>query len=543
MSSLPAGESLREELLSHYAETVAPEVGADNDALAALVKAHPNVEYEAAGKLRRAGMLLMGRGPKKVADAAPAAKWVTFHGAEVPSVGFAPDLLERFVRAARTSVDMVVSEEDLTPGLIDALADAKKRNVALKIVGGPFSAGFMYSPVAERLRREGIVIHYKIGLSDAPMGVYDRALLLTGSYNYSANSHEHAFVLDDDRRRISSFDEALRAGWAQSPELPAKPAKAVRFNGVEFPSVSFDQNLLIRAVDAAQRNIALSVREQDLTPEMIAALARAKSRNVDLRIVGNLFSFDFVYGPVAEALRRAGVVVHYKSAAVGEVGTDLMNSHGRGVAEGADLLGIYDNAFTLMRSPGTGPLLVANGDLGPIKSFESTLRAGWDQGSETPPAPAKVLRFNGVEFPAVSFNQDALIRAIDAARTSVDLSVTEKDVTPELVQALARAKARNVSMRIVGDAFSAEFAYGPVAAELRRQGIVIHYKIAIGDKMGLLGAYDRGFSLRGTRNISRTADQALVADADPGRVAAFEKEIRAAWGYWAAVSLPDKPVK
>ena len=55
---------VREEMLEHYYETMAPEFESDGRALTELLKAHPNAEYEASGPIRRLFMRLTGRGPK-----------------------------------------------------------------------------------------------------------------------------------------------------------------------------------------------------------------------------------------------------------------------------------------------------------------------------------------------------------------------------------------------------------------------------------------------------------------------------------------------
>lgn len=55
---------VREEILEHYENAIAPRHEADFAALQALVAAHPDVEYEAAGTLGRLWMRLTGRGPK-----------------------------------------------------------------------------------------------------------------------------------------------------------------------------------------------------------------------------------------------------------------------------------------------------------------------------------------------------------------------------------------------------------------------------------------------------------------------------------------------
>ncbi|HXT02396.1 MAG TPA: S8 family serine peptidase [Elusimicrobiota bacterium] len=55
---------VREEMLEHYYETMAPEYDADRASLDVLLKQHPNADYEASGPFRRLFLRLTGRGPK-----------------------------------------------------------------------------------------------------------------------------------------------------------------------------------------------------------------------------------------------------------------------------------------------------------------------------------------------------------------------------------------------------------------------------------------------------------------------------------------------
>jgi hypothetical protein len=64
MAQLPAGGSAREELLRVFEADVAPKHAADSAALAALLRAHPNLPYESAGWLRRGYLRATGQGPK-----------------------------------------------------------------------------------------------------------------------------------------------------------------------------------------------------------------------------------------------------------------------------------------------------------------------------------------------------------------------------------------------------------------------------------------------------------------------------------------------
>ncbi|HEX4046724.1 MAG TPA: S8 family serine peptidase [Elusimicrobiota bacterium] len=64
MASLTGGAGVREELLEHYYQYVSPEFDADDAAMAALLKRHPNADYEASGPIRRLFMRLTGQGPK-----------------------------------------------------------------------------------------------------------------------------------------------------------------------------------------------------------------------------------------------------------------------------------------------------------------------------------------------------------------------------------------------------------------------------------------------------------------------------------------------
>ncbi|MFI5348804.1 MAG: site-2 protease family protein [Elusimicrobiota bacterium] len=64
LGRLQGGPGVREELLEHYYQSVAPEFDADDAALAVLLRSYPNAKYEAAGPIRRLFLRLTGRGPK-----------------------------------------------------------------------------------------------------------------------------------------------------------------------------------------------------------------------------------------------------------------------------------------------------------------------------------------------------------------------------------------------------------------------------------------------------------------------------------------------
>jgi len=62
IANLP--DRVRDELLERRVEEDAPEYRAHRDALSALIAAHPDVEYEAAGAAGRAWRRWTGRGPR-----------------------------------------------------------------------------------------------------------------------------------------------------------------------------------------------------------------------------------------------------------------------------------------------------------------------------------------------------------------------------------------------------------------------------------------------------------------------------------------------
>jgi Zn-dependent protease len=64
LGSFKGGPGVREELLEHDNRSVAPESGADEAAMAALLRSYPNAKYEASGPIRRLFLRLTGRGPK-----------------------------------------------------------------------------------------------------------------------------------------------------------------------------------------------------------------------------------------------------------------------------------------------------------------------------------------------------------------------------------------------------------------------------------------------------------------------------------------------
>jgi hypothetical protein len=64
MGRLTGGAGVREELLEHYYQTMAPEFDSDARAMVALLQSHPNAKYEAAGFVGQLVLRLTGRGPR-----------------------------------------------------------------------------------------------------------------------------------------------------------------------------------------------------------------------------------------------------------------------------------------------------------------------------------------------------------------------------------------------------------------------------------------------------------------------------------------------
>lgn len=337
------------------------------------------------------------------------------------------------------------------------------------------------------------------------------------------------------------FDGVLVAPAAHAgPSVAAAPAAprgaSVRLNGAELPARVFSDQAqisdsLIAAIDATRETLELAIHGLALR-EVAAALSRAKARGVRVRIVMNQ---SHVF-PEKERDRRET-----------EVQQLLDEGFEMRMLRGGDLHGAMHNKFAVFDGKvlETGSYnwtaaadrrhfenVVFHDDPRRVGDYGAYWRWLWDsssaidtahpparpvppapgeerrRGADLPPAPLPMLgtvEFNGVTLPAEAFSpwsaEDSIVRALDAARVSIDVAAFSFTSTP-LREALLRAKERGVHVRIVLDAN--QFKYLKEMRELARLGLdlrlsagkngdrgVQHNKLAVLDgKLVQTGSYN-----------------------------------------------------
>ena len=363
-----------------------------------------------------------------------------------------------------------------------------------------------------------------------------------------------------------SDGRVLFDGAAAKPDAPAQanPASvpsrgdAVSLNGTSLPSRMFSDQTsiaghLIRAIDASKVSIDIAIHGLALR-EIAAALVRAKARGVKIRIVMNqthLFPEKPRDSRTAEIqtlidegfdmkMLRGGDMFGVMHNKIAIFDAAVLETGSYNWTHAADAWH-WENAMFLMERARVRAFQTYWDWLWSISSMIPTkapaLPIPLPEGAPRPPAlpsapqdPDRTVLFNGESFPAQAFSPGGvtahLARAIDAARTSIDLanfSFTSED----LRDALGRAKARGVKIRIVFDAGQYKFLSEmhwfaengfTVLVSKGKEGEkgVMHNKFAVLD-----GALVEAGSFNWTRNGERNNyENAMFLDA-PDDVAAF----------------------
>ncbi|MBI5238914.1 MAG: DUF1669 domain-containing protein [Elusimicrobia bacterium] len=284
---------------------------------------------------------------------------------------------------------------------------------------------------------------------------------------------------------------------------PDYPHRDVRFNGKTFPSVALRPNVpveekIIEAIQASKTSIKIALYEFKLRG-VLAALQDAKKRGVKVEIIldhSNAFPHgdpDSDYHPRRSpeiwGLLREGFEVSVLRG-VTQYG---INHNKFAVFDGKMAeFGSFNWSFTAEHSHYENALFSV--EAARVKSFS----AYWDylksisvpfaqakdhDWPKTVPAPpadtGPGVAFNGVRLPSYIFMpngsvlEDAVVKAIDAAHDSVDVAQFAIRST-KIAEALARARARGLTVRVVFDESQSESEYfGPYAAWLASQGVAV----------------------------------------------------------------------
>ncbi|MFA5138498.1 MAG: phosphatidylserine/phosphatidylglycerophosphate/cardiolipin synthase family protein [Elusimicrobiota bacterium] len=366
-----------------------------------------------------------------------------------------------------------------------------------------------------------------------------------------------------------------RPGTAGQDVLPTPAAQAfsqgralfdgvgsIHFNNVDLPVQAFsDQTPLsshiIRAIDAAQETVEVALHGIALE-SLAEALVRAKERGVRVRVVMNR---SHVYpekpgrkvAPEVQMLIDAGVemrllrgtrehgIMHNKFALIDG---KILESGSYNWTHAADEWNYENVFFTNDRHRIEGyseywkwmwGLSKPLGDRAPPLSDE-------DLDVKPPVDTLNPIRFHDEELPAYAFApaggiEETLVRAIDAARKTVDLAMFSLTLST-VQQALLAARERGVRVRIVFD--RSQYGFLPAMQWFTEQGFdvlvtagrrtdkgVLHYKFAVFD--GVLaesGSYNYTFNAEKNNfeNANFFDDKAQVS----AFTAAFERVLRKA---------------
>lgn len=356
------------------------------------------------------------------------------------------------------------------------------------------------------------------------------------------------------------FDGAAAKPLAPAPASPAIAPRgdAITFNGVSLPARMFSDQVsiaakLIMAIDASNVSIDIAIHGLALR-EVAAALVRAKKRKVKIRVVMNQ-THVFPEKPRDTRSQEIQLLM--------DQGFEMK------MLRGGDMFGVMHNKIAIFDGKvlETGSYnwthaadawhwenAMFHAEQARVKAYQAYWDWMWSISANIPrraparpqpvpegeprpilpPAPEDADRpilFNGETFPAQAFSPGRvtahLVRAIDAARTSIDLanfSFTSED----LRDALLRAKEKGVKIRVVFDAD--QYRFLPEMHWFAEQGLdvllssgkdgekgVMHNKFAVFD-----GALVEAGSFNWTRNAEKNNyENAMFLDA-PDDVAAYQ---------------------
>lgn len=265
------------------------------------------------------------------------------------------------------------------------------------------------------------------------------------------------------------------------------PHRDVGFNSKTFPSVAFRPNtgvesLLVQAIDASNKTIRIALYEFS-SRNILQALQRAKKRGVQVQVIldyGNAFPTN---DPGADYRRRRSEQIwglvrdHFDVRILRGVTQFGINHNKFAVFDGrmaefgsynwsyTSEHNHYENANFSVEKPRVAGLNAYFDYLWAraVPEAEAAQHA-WDETVAQPPAdPNPSVSFNGVTLPLYVFTpgdklEDALVKAIDAARVSVDYAMFSPRST-KVAQALKRAVDRGVRVRAVIDESQSKSEY------------------------------------------------------------------------------------
>ncbi|MCX5796249.1 MAG: phospholipase D-like domain-containing protein [Elusimicrobia bacterium] len=281
------------------------------------------------------------------------------------------------------------------------------------------------------------------------------------------------------------------------------PTREVKFNGHSFATPAFRPNVpveekIVEAINASKTSIKLALYEFKLRG-VLAALQDAKKRGVKIEIIldySNVFPTsepDSDYHPRRSpeiwGLLREGFEVNVLRG-VTQYG---INHNKFAVFDGKMLeFGSFNWSFTAEHAHYENADFSVEPDriqafstyYDYLKSisvpFAQARNHDWPKTVPAPPLDSGPgVSFNGVKLPSFIFMpngsafEDAVVKAIGAAKDSVDVAQFAIRST-RIAEALARARARGLNVRVIFDESQSESEYfGPYAAWLASQGVEV----------------------------------------------------------------------
>ena len=302
-----------------------------------------------------------------------------------------------------------------------------------------------------------------------------KAGFLSGVYETGDASPEAVF----DAEAAAAGKGRGRKKETPPPPDPKIPARTIKFNGKDFPSVAFRPDrptaqLIIDAINASKTSIDIALYEFR-NRDILKALREAKERGVRIRVVmdfGNTFPSKregSSYWP-SRSLELQSMISE------GFDVTILRGTERWGIAH--NKLAVFDGSFGLFGSYNWSYTSEANHFenvvftqdrkvLDGMQAYWDWMRSlsvpfaqarehAWPQTVPAPPKdPSPSVGFNGEAFPSYAFSPDAavedlVVRALGAAKKTMDISMFTL-TSPKVVRAIAAAKSRGVKVRVIAD--------------------------------------------------------------------------------------------
>ncbi len=319
---------------------------------------------------------------------------------------------------------------------------------------------------------------------------------LAGGREHAARSFEVKLgILSPVPEALADFTEGAFHPFARIKTPPPAQSgddgggpttsRPVAFNGESFPSVAHRPNEpveshIIRAIEASRQSIQISLYEFT-SRGILKALLAAKTHGVKIEIILDDTSVNPRNEPDAGYTRYRSEQIWalirngFDVAVIGRPTKYGINHHKFAIFDGQMAeFGSYNWTYTSEKNHYENVLFSADADR--VKAYqdewkrlrglsvsvaESETKA-WPLDVPTSPSDTqKRIEFNGIRLPAWIFNpsdlfEDSIAAAIDASKDSVDVGQFILE-SRKIADALERALARKVPVRIVADKSQAEY--------------------------------------------------------------------------------------